>query len=352
MFRRPLMLTLLILLPSFAAAQNIQADQRSYCEYLTEQAKAQSDLLRSPTVLGGIAQAETGLPTQFVAGAQLSLANLKKAGITLEAARKNCTLYNASSGVLLTLQYALNGYEKDALTHRLTLIGDASRSLEEMIDQTRTKVAAQEMTRPMLLAMESNRIKLEADRADTQSRIAALYVPPLPDQSLKEQVAAKQASDIDEQKALAHLARQNNWDVALTVGTHQQINPPAQGLQPYGEVSLSYNLGSHAIDRHLDRSIEAYGNWKRVQETDVARGMEVLRNQVQQSIAAQQERLQSLARESVEMQQNLKDLGDADSSAALDFRNQLSSTQLLLGIESADAAYRLEKLREFFARNF
>jgi hypothetical protein len=352
MFRRPLMLTLLILLPSFAAAQNIQVDQRSYCEYLTEQAKAQSDLLRSPTVLGGIAQAETGLPTQFVAGAQLSLANLKKAGITLEAARKNCTLYNASSGVLLTLQYALNGYEKDALAHRLTLIGDASRSLEEMIDQTRTKVAAQEMTRPMLLAMESNRIKLEADRADTRSRIAALYVPPLPDQPLKQQVAAKQASDIDEQKALAHLARQNNWDVALTVGTHQQINPPAQGLQPYGEVSLSYNLGSHAIDRHLDRSIEAYGDWKRVQETDVARGMEVLRNQVQQSIAAEQERLQSLAKESLEIQQNLKDLGDAESSAALDFRNQLSSTQLLLGIESADAAYRLEKLREFFARNF
>jgi hypothetical protein len=287
-----------------------------------------------------------------VAGAQLSLSNLKKAGITLDAARKNCTLYNVSSGVLLTLQYALNGYEKDVLNHRLALIAEASKSLDEMIGQTRKRVEAQEMTRPMLLAMESNRIKLEADRADTQSRISTLYAPPLPDQPLKQQVAAKQASDIDEQMALARLARQSNWDVALTVGTHQQINPPAEGLQPYGEISLRYNLGSRAIDQHLDRSVEAYGSWKQVQETDVARGMEVLRNQVQQSIAAQRERLQSLAKESEEIQQNLKDLGNAESSIALDFRNQLVSTQLLLGIENGDAAYRLEKLREFFDKNF
>lgn len=180
MFRRTSLLALLLLLPTLAAAQDIQADQRNYCDYLTEQAKAQSDLLRAPTILSGIAQAETGLPTQFVAGAQLSLSNLKKAGITLDAARKNCTLYNASSSVLLTLQYTFNGYEKDAFTHRLTLIDAASKSLEERISQTQKRVAAQEMTRPMLLAIESNRIKLEADRADAQSRIAALYVPPLP----------------------------------------------------------------------------------------------------------------------------------------------------------------------------
>ncbi|MGD0547574.1 MAG: hypothetical protein ABR991_07065 [Terracidiphilus sp.] len=352
MFRRNSILALLILLPSVAAAQEIQADQKNYCDYLTEQAKAQSDLLRSPTLLGGLAQAETGLPTQLLAGAQLSLSNLKKAGITLDAARKNCALYNASSGVLLTLQYALAGYEKDALAHRLTLIGASSKALDELIGQTIKMVAAQNMTRPMLLAAESNRIKLEADRADTQSRIAALYMPPLSNQPLKLQVAAKQASDIDEQKVLARLARQSNWDVALTVGTHQQVNPPAEGLQPYGEVSLSYNLGSRAIDRHLDRSVEAYGNWKKVQETDVVRGMEVLRDQVRQSIAAQQERLQSLAKESVEIDENLKLAGDAESSAALDFRNQLTCTKLLLTIETGDAAYRLDRLREFLDKNF
>jgi len=213
-------------------------------------------------------------------------------------------------------------------------------------------IEAQNMTRPMLVSLLSNRIKLDSDRADTQSKIAVLYVPQFVDQPLKLQVAAKQARDIDEQKSLARLTRQNNWDVALTVGTHQQINPLANGLEPYGEVSLSYNLASRAIDKHLDRSVDAYASWKRVQETDVERGMKVLRDEVQQSIAAQQNRILSLQQESEEIEKNLKIVGDADTSAALDFRNQLISTKILLGIETGDASYRLSRLQDFVSRNF
>jgi hypothetical protein len=356
MIRRYLYLAVLLLPLLFpatcAVAQNSQADEQAYCAYLAEQAKAQSDFLRTPYALAGFTQPETGLPTQLVAGASLSLANLKKAGITLDAARKNCELYKASTGVQTTLQYALQGIEKDALTHRLGLIGEASNSLDALIDKATKMVEAQNMTRPMLLALVTNRMKLDSDRSDTQSRIAALYVPPLADQPLKQQVAAKQASDIDEQRSLARLTRQNNWDVALTVGTHQQINPLANGLEPYGEVSVTYNLASRAIDKHLDRSVDAYAQWKKVQENDVARGTEVLRDQVRQSIAAQQDRLKSLARETQEIEKSLKLVEDAGTTAALDFRNQLVSTQLLLGIETGDATYRLDRLQDFLGRNF
>ena len=41
-----------------------------------------------------------------------------------------------------------------------------------------------------------------------------------------------------------------------------------------------------------------------------------------------------------------------DTSASLDYHNQLAASQLLLGIETGDAAYRLEHLREFLNRNF
>jgi hypothetical protein len=356
MFQRKSILAFIGAVPlaaaTFAAAQNIQADQQTYCIYLTEQAKAQSDFLRTPDALAGFTQPDTGLPTQLVAGAQLSLSNLKKAGITLDAARKNCELYRTSAEVQMTLQYALPAIEKEALTHRLALIGVASKSLDALIDQTTKMVDAQNMTRPMLLSLLTNRIKLESDRADTQSRIAALYVPPLADQPLKLQVAAKQASDIDEQKSLARLTRQSNWDVALTVGTHQQINPVANGLEPYGEVSFTYNLGSRTIDKHLDRSIEAYGNWKMVQESDVARGMEVLRDQIQQAIAVQKDRLKSLGQETEEIEKNLQLVSNAQTSAALDFRNQLASTQLLLEIDTGDASYRLDRLQAFVSRSF
>lgn len=356
MFRRilqpSLLAVLLLSIATLAGAQDMNADAKAYCVYLDEQAKAQSDFLRTPDALAGFTQPDTGLPMQLVAGAQLSLSNLKKAGITLDAARKNCELYKASSNVQLTLQYALPAIEKDALTHRLLLIDEAYKSLDELIGKTTQMVAAQDMTRPMLLSLLSTRIKLEADRADTQSKIAALYVPQLSDQPLKVQVAAKQSSDIAEQSSLARLTRQNNWDVALTVGAHQQLNPAGNSPEPYGEVSVTYNLGSRVIDKHLDRSVDAYAGWKKVQVSDVERSMENLRDQVQQTVAVQQNRMNSLRHEAEEIEKNLKLASDANTSAALDFRNQLTSTQLLLGIETGDATYRRDSLQGFLSKNF
>jgi hypothetical protein len=356
MFRRisyPSLLAILLLFVStLAAAQRIDADQKAYCVFLEEQAKAQSDFLRSPDAVGGFTQPDTGLPMQLVVGAQLSLSNVKKAGITLDAARKNCDLYKATTNVQLNLQYAMPSVEKDALTHRLLLIDEASKSLGVLIDKTTQMVEAQDMTRPMLVSLLSTRIKLDSDRADTESKIAALYVPQLSDQPLKLEVAAKQSSDYADQSSLARLTRQNNWDVALTVGAHQQLNPAANNPEPYGEISVTYNLGSHAIDKHLDRSVLAYAGWKKVQENDVERGMAVLRDQVEQTIIVQKNRINSLRQETEEIEKSLKLVSDPNTSAALDFRNQLTSTQLLLGIETGDATYRRDRLEGFLSKNF
>lgn len=349
---------LLVLVASLACgatgtrAQNLQADQQAYCSYLSEQARAQSDLLRTPSALAGFTQPETGLPTQVVAGASLSLSSFRKAGITLDEARKNCDAYKASTDVQLVLQYAISSIEKDALTHRLTLIEHATQSLNALIDQTSKMIAAENMTRPMLQALMGDRIKLESDRADTESKIAALYVPTLSSQPLKQQVAAKQAGDVEEQRAQAKLQRQNNWDVALSVGTHQQVNPAAGGPEPYGQVTVSYNLASRAIDRHLDRAVDAYSDWKKVQESDVERGTQILRGQLEGSIAAQQKRLEALQQEIGALDKDLQLTANADTSASLDYHNQLAATQLLLAIETGDSAYRLEHLRAFLSKNF
>lgn len=164
---------------SCAAAQTVLTDQQAYCAYLSEQAKAQSDFLRTPSATGGFTQPDTGLPQQLVAGAQLSLSNLKKAGITEDVARKNCVLYKDTISIQQNLQYALPNIERDALRHRVDLIDEATKSLDGLIDKTAQMVAAQNMTRPMLWALKTNKIKLESDRADTQSKIAAIYIPQL-----------------------------------------------------------------------------------------------------------------------------------------------------------------------------
>jgi hypothetical protein len=327
-------------------------DQLAYCSYVTEQAQAQRDQLRTPIASAGMTQAETGLPLQAVAGASLGLSGVRKAGLTMDAARTECELYKATTGAQQNIQYAVSGLEKEALRNRLALTEQASKSLDALMDETLKMVEAQNATRLMLFSLQTTKIKLDAERADTQSKITSLYTPPLSDRPLKELIAEKQNSEGNEQRALDRLSRQNNWDVALSVGVHQQVNPVAQGAQPYGAVSVNYNFASRSIDKHLDHAVEAHDEWKKAQEGDVVRSMEVLRQQLVESISVQEAKLKSLQEESGQIDRNLQLVGSADTSAALDFHNQLTAAHLLLEIETGDASFRIDRLREYLAKNY
>jgi hypothetical protein len=341
--------TLFLAVP--ALAQN-QADQLAYCSYVMEQAAAQRNLLRTPSAFGGFTQPETGLPLQLVGGASLGLSAFRKAGLTMSVARNNCELYKATTTAQQDVQYAASNLEREALRNRLVLIDQASQSLNELMEKTSRMVAVQNATRLMLFNLQTTKIKLEADRADTQSKINAIYIPPLSDKPLKDLVTQKQNEEVAEQKSLDKLNRQNDWDVALSVGVHQQVNPVAYGPQPYGAVSVNYNLASRSINKHLDRAVDSYTGWKRVQEGDVVRNSEVLKQQLVDSLAAQEARLNSLQEEGAELEKNLREIGEPDTSAAFDFHNQLAAAQILLQIETGDTTFRLEHLHQYLARNY
>jgi hypothetical protein len=327
-------------------------DQQAYCTYILEQAQAQRDLLRTPNAAAGITQPETGLPMQLVAGASVGLSGIRKSGLTMEAARKDCELYKATTGAQQNIQYALSSLEKEALRNRLALIEVASKSLDAVMEKTSKMVEARNATRLMLFSLQTTKIKLNADRADAQSRITALYTPQLSTRPLKELIAEKLKSEGNEQRALDRLSRQNSWDVALSVGVHQQVNPVAQGAQPYGAVSVNYNFASRAIDKHLDHAAEAHDEWKKEQESDVVHSMEVLRQQLVESVSVQEARLQFLQEESGQIDRNLQLVGSADTSATFDFHNQLTAARLLLEIETGDARFRIDRVREYLTKNY
>jgi hypothetical protein len=349
--RNSVCLTVALLLVPAAFAAN-EKDQQAYCKYLTEQAAAQRELLMVPDAVAGITQPNTGLPMQAVWGVSGSLSGVRKGVLTMDAARKNCDLYSATTSTQQDIQYALPSLEKLALQHRLELIQQASEDLGTLLATTTKMVDTQNMTRPMAFALQTTRIKLDADRSDTQTKIVSLYTPPLSGRPVKELVVEKQGREVNEQKALDKLNRQNNWDVALSVGEHQQIDPWVDSRGAYGEVSISYNLASHAINKHLDQAADAYGEWKKVQEGDVIRNADILKQQVVNGISVQDSRLKALQEEQKQIESNLQLVGSADTTAALDFRNQLTTAQLLLKIEIGDASYRLGQLKDFLAKNF
>ena len=333
-------------------ARAADEDRIAYCKYVTEQAAAQRDLLRTPDAVAGFTQPNTGLPTQIVWGLSGSLSNVRKGTLTMDAARKDCELYAASASAQQAIQYAIPALEKQALQNRLTLLQQASGNLDALLATTTKMLEAQNMTRPMAFALQTTKIKLEADRADTQSKIVALYAPQLSDRPLKDLVAEKQAREQNERAAVSKLNRQNDWDVALSVGAHQQINPLLGGPGAYGEVTVSYSLASHAINKHLDQASAAYDDWKKVQEGDVIRNAEILKQQLVDTINVQDARLSALESQQKQIESNLQLLGQAETTAALDFTNQLNTSKLLLQIEIGDANFRLDQLKEFLARNF
>jgi hypothetical protein len=59
-----------------------------------------------------------------------------------------------------------------------------------------------------------------------------------------------------------------------------------------------------------------------------------------------------MRQESAALDKDLQLTANPDTSASLGFHNQLAATQLLLGIETADAAYRLDLLNAFLKTNF
>ncbi len=334
---------------------DLRTDQQAYCEYLSQQAQAQRDLLRTPSAITGITQPSAALPMQLVWGVTTSLSDMKKAGLTMEVAQKNCELYTATTFAQQDIQYALPSLEKQALQHRLDLIQQASDKLDALIATTTKMLDAQNVTRPMLFSLQTTRIKLNADRADTQSKIAMIYTPTYAlsgdDRPIKEQVAQKQASEAAEQKALDKLSRQSDWDVSLSFGARQQVNP-FDNRGAYGAVTVSYNLASHAINKHLDQAANAYDDWKKVQQGDVTHSATILKRQVTNGISAQESRLKSLQEEEKQIESSLQLVDNVDTTAALEFHNQLTSTHLLLGIETGDASFRLGQMREFLENNY
>lgn len=346
--------TLVVMMMSvrlFGQEAELRADQQAYCEYISQQAQAQRDLLRTPSVVGGLTQPTAALPAQLFWGVSTSLANMKKAGITMEVARKNCELYSVTTSSQQAISYALPRLEKEALQHRLDLIDKAITELDALIAENTKMLEAQNLTRPALFSVQTTRIKLEADRADTRSKLALLRLPELSDTPLRELVVQKQTAESAEQAALARLNRQNDWDVSLSVGARQQINP-FDGRGAYGAVTVSYNLASRSVNRHLDQAATAWDNWKNVQQGDVTRNAVVLKQQVTDGIAAQEAKRASLDAEQKQIEAGLQVVGDVDTTAALEFRNQLRSTQLLLEIEAADAAFRIGQMRDFLTKNY
>src|SRR5450631_601870 len=323
------------------ADDNHQA-QEAYCKYVTEQASAQRDFLLYPSAEVGPIQPSTGTPPQLIFGFTGNLINLRRAALTLQVAKTSCELYKSASEAQLRVFYALPSIEKEVLRHRLVLIEQVSEQLDRMIAQDRQVVEAKNMTRPELYSVQEAKLRLDASRIAALTGIVTPFVPALSDTPLRDLISQKQVSEEANQKAQAKLAKQSAWDVTIGVGTHRQLSNP-QFTGAYGELSVSYNLGSHAMDKHLDRAAIAYVDWKSAQEDDVVHQAAVLKEECVDTLKLEEEQSKVLLAHDKELTDDIALLKDVDTSAGIAFREKLVADELVLQVDIADVTFREQK---------
>jgi hypothetical protein len=336
------------------AAENDEATA-SFCKYVTEQATAQRDLLRTPSVVLGPTQPSLGTAAQLIAGLSNSLSDDRKAGLTTAYANKTCTLYGATTDAQQHLNYALPSIEKDVLNHRLQLIDDASKFLDSLIASNIKSIEAQNLTRPAVYALESAKQRLDTNRISTSLEITSAHVPTLSNEPLRNLVNAKLQAEDEAQEASIKLSKQTAWDVKLEAGAHRQVtqlNTTSSRLGPYGGFTLTYNLSRSAADRHFDNSRAAYLNWKRTQFDDVAQEAELMKQQIVATIKLQQDQLRVLEDRDQEIGKELSILEGVETSAALGYKNQLLADQAVLRVDLEDVKYRSVRLQEYLTDNF
>ena len=354
--KRTLIIGLVILMSAVSSrAQENANAEKAFCAYTAEQAKAQRDVLRSPSAVVGPTQPNTGTPPQMVFGVSNSLANDRKAGLTMKVARTTCDLYTATAEAQEHLVFALPAIQQDVLRHRLELIDRAQTKLDGLIAEDAKLVEAQNLTKPAVYHLQSARVRLDISRTETLTGITSPFVPELSKVPLRDLVGNKLQAEESNQRAQDHLAKQNSWDVQIAGGVRRQIydgNSIHAPVGGFGEATLTYNFGKKAADSHLDRSLSSYMEWKNTQFDDVSRQAAILKKQIEETIQIQSEQLRALVAHNLEIQETLDSIKEADTSAALTFRNQMIADQIILEVDIADVQFRLARLNQYLADNF
>ncbi|MGO8791253.1 MAG: hypothetical protein ACLQVL_28245 [Terriglobia bacterium] len=350
-----LLIVAFFLLPPCALAQENDAAEAAYCKNIMEQAAAQRDLLRSPSVTAGPVVPNSGTPPQLVLGVTNSLADDRKASLTMKAAMTTCNLYSATAEAQQHIYYALPKIERDVLRHRLDLIDQASGKLERLIAEDEKLVQAQNMTRPAVYYLQSARVRLDMSRTAALTGITSPYVPQMSDVPLRVLIGEKLRTEELNQQALDKLGKENGWDIALGGGIHRQLGdatyPSVSRAGAFAEFTLSYDLGRHSANKHLDNSVSAYMDWKTSQFDDVARQAVILKRQIEDTIGLQEHQLKTLLGHDAEIAKALQGLDGVDTATALAFRSQLLADQVVLQVDIDDVRFRLDLLQQYLASN-
>lgn len=351
---KTLLATILLLFAATAALADTTKDQEAYCAYVTQTAEAQKIFLRSPSLSAGLSQEpiSTGVP-QLYSGVTNSLSSDRKASLVMKAAGKDCELYRVSIELMQRVQFALPLLERGTLQARIKADDEALAQLDALLDVTQKQVEVQNSTSIEIASLRSAKARIEIDRSSTSLMLASQYVPEAANTPLRDLLAQKAALEIEKQKADNKVAKQDNWDVALTAGIHHDVATTfARKPEGYGGFHITYNFGAHKRDLALDSAAEKYGEYKEQQQSDSAFLSSILRQRITESITVQEKAQAELQDNLSRLDALFQSVSAPETHVQLAFNHDLVAQRLVLVVELATTQARLQGLKQYLVDNF
>jgi len=340
---------------SAASAQNEEADA-AFCTYTTEQALAQRDLFRTPSLTVSPTRPSIGTPPQLVIGVVSRLSDVRKASLIMKAAHEACAVYKVTTEAQIHLLYAMPSIQKEVLLNRLRLIQASSDTLNALISDDMRLVNSHNLSIQAVYVLESARVRLDAERTTTLADLTSVYVPEeLSSVALRTLVAEKLENEDKAQKAEVELQKQGSWDIQLDAGVHQPLATGAATTNrtgPYAAANLTYNFRRKTSGKHFDNSVRAHNEWKKTQFDDVAAEAGLLKKQIQDAIHIQTDQLKILSDHEGEIEKRLRTLEGVDTNNAIAFRNNLLADLLMLRLDIDDVRFRVTRLEQYLTSNF
>lgn len=336
-------------------------DDKAYCQYVTELAKGQALQFEIPQATAGVTQPNTGTAAQTFGGLTGSLSGIRKGQLTNKLADENCRLYIAVDAVTNNVKYAMDALQKDALAHRIEIIKQSIVEIDALIADSQKAVDSHATTRMALYALVTGKQALVAQQANLQGQIAGMYVPFMDPAPLYRLVDREQGAQESMQKVSGHLNKQSNWDLQWQVGAHKTVQiPGAPNIATvggnnsgfYAGFTAMYNLGSRSANKHFDKSVVAYGDWKRIENNDVVTSANNIQGQVIDLVAAEAKHINQIKASQQALEVDIVAVKGAETNVGQTYENQLVSDRLMLKIELQDAQFRLQEYQDYLAYNF
>jgi len=347
------MKALIIAVALFATVAGAQSNQdtSAYCRYVEEQGKAQEIVSVSPVLTSGITPAQGTAPQQFV-GVTDSINNIRKGRLDLKIGHEACVQYIDTVTVQERIQYDMLSLDRAALSNRLSLIAQATQAVNALIVDNQKLLDSHNLPKQSVYLLDKQRLALELDRQATAVAVADIYVPELSDASLTNLAEFEYQSAGRSQVSQYRLAKMNEWDVAVSTGIEKPMTPFLSAASPYAGVTVTYDLGRRAANKHYDASLEAYATWKRAQVGDVIQNVQAQHGVVIKILKVQQDELKALTVQDVKIVDTMASIADSSTTAALVFRNQLRADEFLLRVQILDTTFRVASLQRYLYNNF